>query len=71
MTPPPLSEDERRILLHLVSGALADMAFSECPAGHPRVAERLALAETLLRGDHRPRPRRHRRTRALAKESAS
>lgn len=72
MIPPELSPDERLVLLHLIAGALAELAFEECPGGgHPRIRERLALAEDLLRGAHRPRPRRHRRTRALAAKEVS
>jgi hypothetical protein len=72
MIPPELDAAERAILLYLVQAALGDLAFAECPDGHPRVRERLALIEVLLRGEHRPKPRRHRRTRALAaKEPAA
>jgi hypothetical protein len=71
MTPPELTADERLILLYLVQAALGDLAFAECPDGHPRVRERLTLCEVLLRGDHRPKPRRHRRTRALAQKAVS
>jgi hypothetical protein len=68
---PELTPDERLILLYLVQAALGDLAFAECPDGHPRVRERLTLCEVLLRGDHRPKPRRHRRTRALAAKEVS
>jgi hypothetical protein len=61
---PAINPEERAILLYLVQAALGDLAFAECPDGHPRVRERLALIEVLLRGEHRPKPRRHRRTRA-------
>jgi hypothetical protein len=71
MTPPAINPEERAILLYLVQAALGDLAFAECPDGHPRVRERLTLCEVLLRGDHRPKPRRHRRTRALAQKAVS
>jgi hypothetical protein len=67
---PELTPDERLILLYLVQAALGDLAFAECPDGHPRVRERLALIEVLLRGDHRSKPRRHRRTRPITQEMA-
>jgi hypothetical protein len=64
----PLSEDERAIIAHLISGALGELAFQECPDGHFRVKERLALAESILRGEHRPQPRRHRARRGVQVE---
>jgi hypothetical protein len=70
MIPPELDAAERAILLYLVQAALGDLAFAECPDGHPRVRERLTLIEVLLRGDHRPKPRRHRRTRPELVEPA-
>jgi hypothetical protein len=70
MTPSAINPEERAILLYLVQAALGDLAFGECPDGHPRVRERLALIEVLLRGDHRPKPRRHRRTRAITQQTA-
>jgi hypothetical protein len=54
-----LTTDERLMLAFLISGALGELGFEECPGGgHPRVRERLALAEAILRGEHRPRRRR-------------
>jgi hypothetical protein len=70
MTPSAINPEERAILLYLVQAALGDLAFAECPDGHPRVRERLALIEVLLRGEHRPKPRRHRRTRPITQEMA-
>jgi hypothetical protein len=64
----PLSDDERAIIAHLIAGALGEMAFNECPNGHVRVQERLALAESILRGEHRPQPRRHRARRGAKVE---
>lgn len=63
--PSQLSDDERQIVAHLISGAIAELAFAECQAsgGHARVTERLALVESIMRGDHRPRLRRPRRRR--------
>jgi hypothetical protein len=65
--PPPLSDDERRIVEWLLESAITTLAID---GGARDVRECLGTALGVLRGEHRPKPRRHRRTRPITQETA-
>jgi hypothetical protein len=60
MTPPSLTEDERRVMEWLLEGAANTLVLNGVQRD---VRERILTALAILRGDHHPRPSKRSRRR--------